>query len=330
MSGLRDIPLLDIGDGGGIGLYETSADAARRMLDAGRRMYGAVPLVVADRISRAWLARNRTPYGDEVDHIARGLGRPGAHVLNLSFEWGCTTSAHAEPGGGHARLMRVLDWPFHGLGREVVAARRSSPAGEWLDLTWPGAVGVIQATAPGRFAAAINQAPMTTTGLPLAFDWLANRRRVWRSTALPPPHLLRRVFEQARTYAEAKCLLTETEICIPTLFTLAGVAPGEGCVIERTETRAVVTQTVDGAPATIANKWLAMPAGGRARADENDERRSTMVRQANRRWDELEWLVPPILNERTRLAFSAEPATGALVARGFEVDGPATTVLRLG
>jgi hypothetical protein len=39
-------------------------------------------------------------------------------------------------------------------------AHRYGPAGEFFDVTWPGAVGTLTAVAPGRFAAAINQAPL--------------------------------------------------------------------------------------------------------------------------------------------------------------------------
>jgi hypothetical protein len=37
---------------------------------------------------------------------------------------------------------------------------------------------------------------------------------------------------------------------------------------------------------------------------------------------DLAWLRPPVLNPTTRLAFYAEPASGRLVAQGFEADGP--------
>jgi hypothetical protein len=37
---------------------------------------------------------------------------------------------------------------------------------------------------------------------------------------------------------------------------------------------------------------------------------------------DLAWLKPPVLNPTTRLVLSAEPASGRLVAQGFEADGP--------
>ena len=42
------------------------------------------------------------------------------------------------------------------------------------------------------------------------------------------------------------------------------------------------------------------------------------------------WLQAPLLNQTTRLVMSAEPASGRLVARGYEADGPATRFLAVG
>ena len=57
-------------------------------------------------------------------------------------------------------LARTLDWPFPGLGRHLEVARMRGPAGDFDNVTWPGYVGALTASAPGRFAASINQAPL--------------------------------------------------------------------------------------------------------------------------------------------------------------------------
>lgn len=41
------------------------------------------------------------------------------------------------------------------------------------------------------------------------------------------------------------------------------------------------------------------------------------------------WLIPPILNHFTRVAFVANAATGLLMAQGWESDGPATQIFTL-
>ena len=283
-----------------------------------------VALRLADAVSRRWLARWHDPYVQEIDRIAALIGRPGAYFLNVSYEWGCTSSAGPPAAGDAPLLTRVLDWPERGLGRHVVAARIHSPIGRWLSLTWPGYTGVLQAVAPGRFAAALNQAPMEQ---PIGFyplDWLINRTRVWKQPHLTAAHLLRRVFEQAPDFATAKQMLTETPIALPAIYILAGVKPGEACVIERMPEAAHV---IDG-PASAANAWQAPNWSGRARGNDNLERQQVM-RTARPSLDPaFPWLQPPVLNRRTRLVFVAEAASGAFVAQGFEGEKPATLALQ--
>src|SRR3546814_9614724 len=117
--------------------------------------------------------------------------------------------------------------------------------------------------APGRFAVSINQPPARLTrigpfGVPLIVDWFLTRRKVSRSTALPPTHLLRQVCEQARDYAEARRMLGEVPVCIPVFFALCGTGPTEGCLIERLETRAFTFE----APVCAGNHWHTPGRGG--------------------------------------------------------------------
>ena len=58
-------------------------------------------------------------------------------------------------GGLAAELARTLDWPFPGLGRFVELVRMRGPAGEFINVTWPGYVGALTALAPGRFVGGI-------------------------------------------------------------------------------------------------------------------------------------------------------------------------------
>ena len=241
-----------------------------------------------------------------------------------------TSGAAPPPSGrrrtiGGSRLLRVLDWSLAGLGAQVVAARRTGPAGPWTDLTWPGFSGVIQALAPGRFAAAFNQAPMETRGSGLVLDWLRNRNELWRRPALPPAHLLRRVFDHAADYATARSWLTETPIALPAIFILCGTGPDEGCVIERLQDSA---ELIDG-PAAAANHWQRVARAGRARGAESARRRDQLAARQSTAGADLAWLAPPVLNRTTRLAMTAEPASGRLCARGYEADGPATAQLSL-
>jgi len=141
-----------------------------------------------------------------------------------------------------------------------------------------------------------------------------------------PAHLLRRVAEEARNFSEAKQMLAEALVSTPGIFTLAGVAPNETAVIERTETEARVRT---GSAAIAANHWGEPGWKGRARGDSSLER-SEAIKQIAANFDEdFAWLSPPILNEKTRLAMIADAKVGRLIARGYEADGPATQSLDL-
>src|SRR5207302_615514 len=166
-------------------------------------------------------------------------------------------------------LVRTLDWPFPGLGRNLQVARMQGNVGSFDNVCWPGYVGVLTASAPGRFAAAINQAPMKRRTLHpklRPFDIGANALATWRITFIPPDHPLREVFETCGTFAEARRRLERTPIARPAIFTLAGCRPGERCVIERTEQGFASRDDATGS----ANDWLASkpPWEARMRADQ--------------------------------------------------------------
>ncbi len=314
------IPLVELGAGGPLRLLERELPRAHALLALARRRHGRPLLRLGDRLSRAWLARTDNPFRHEILAVSDILGVPGAIMLNLSFEWGCTSGVAPDPAGRGNRLLRVLDWPVDGLGRHVVVARNDAPAGAYFDITWPGAVGVLTAMAPGRFAAAINQAPMIRHGLTFAGDWAKNRIAVWHSRELPPAHLLRHAFANAADYAALKEILVHTPIALPALFILSGTRANEGCVIQRLERRAFVH---DG-PVACANDWLSPGLHGRSRGHDNRPRREALTHIQTGPGHGFDWLQPPILNRRTRLAVVANAALGQLELVGIEHERPAT------
>jgi hypothetical protein len=320
---LPEIPVFDVGADWPFETLEHAFERANALLNEGSGRVPKIAITIADAISRRWLERWHEPYLVEIDRISARIRRPGAYFLNLSYEWGCTSSAGPSPDGGSARLMRVLDWPDRGLGRYIVAARVDGDAGAWLTLTWPGYTGVLQAVAPGRFAVALNQAPMEQPVGIYLLDWLVNRLRLWQRPHSAPAHLLRQVFERASDFAEAKAMLSETPIALPAIYTLAGIEPGEACAIERLPNAA---HTIEG-PACAVNAWQTPDWPGRARGADN-AKRLDLMRSAVRSLDrEFHWLQPPIFNRRTRLAFVADASSGSLVAQGYEAERAATAVL---
>ena len=319
------IPLVELGAAPTATLVEAETERVHALLTAARRAYSPPVLAAGDRISRRWLEKAANPYTEEIADVAARLPGPGGWMLNLSHEWACTSGVAPTADGGSSRLLHTLDWQMAGLGENLLAVRRHGLAGPWLDVTWPGFVGTLQGLAPGRFAAAFNQAPLRRrSGLFLA-DWAVQRAAFWRSRHLPPAHLLRQVFEEAVDYAEAKERLVETPLALPVIFALSGLKPDEGCIIERLETRAFVRE----APVAAANHWQAAGLAGHSRGVESEARSRLLSERLSGAESNLDWVVPPVLNELTRVALLAEAARGRLAVQGYEAYGPATAVLEI-
>ena len=320
------IPILHVPPGQEPGVASALAEPVRLalLLEGARRTYTPWGLGFAEARSQAWSGRSSSPYAGAVAQVGRAMGRPGAYLLNHSYEWGCTAGVAPHPGGG-AMLVRTLDWPFDGLGRALMVTSHWTAAGRTLAVTWPGMVGVLSGLASGRFAAAINQPPLPLPGWGRAAGWLAARRRVHRSRALPPDHLLRLAFDTCGSFAEAAALLRAIPVCLPAIFTLAGPA-GEALVIERTADTAR-----EAAVPVAANHWTAAGSpAGRPRDASSLARHAAMRRLVadGHRWS-LDWVRAPILQPGTRLAMLADPRSGRLLVQGWERTGPATPVLDL-
>ncbi len=323
--GLPVIPLLDVRGKGPAALVEMAPDRVAAIIAHGRRGYGGLALRLGDRATRRWLTRNGNPYRDDIAAVAERISMPGAYLLNLSYEWTCTSGVGPDPGGSGNRMLRTLDWPLPGLGGNVVVARQDGGAGTYYNVTWPGFVGVFTAMAPSRFSAAINQPPMKAFTRSCWFDWAIARTGMWRKSGLPPSHLLRKAFDECGSYADAKRMLCEAPLCAPAFFALSGHEDHAGCVIERTEHDAAVHET----PTSIANHWLKFDRPGRVRGAESVGRRELMETLRETAPNDFSWVIPPILNPTTRLAVVANAARGFLLARGWEADGPATRIFTL-
>ncbi|MEL6297981.1 MAG: hypothetical protein AAFQ45_05370 [Pseudomonadota bacterium] len=331
--GLATIPVTATSAAFPLETLEAHRQRADALLDDATRGVPRSVLRTLDAISRRWIAKACPEALPEIDLIAEHLKRPGAYFLSVNYEWGCTAAVRTSDDGASAELVRVLDWHTPGLGRHVIAADVQATAGSFATLTWPGFTGVLQATAPGRFAASLNQAPMARAGGGLyPLDWFANRVRVWRKRGRTPGHLLRAAFETCRSYDAARELLATAPITAPCIYAIAGLGPREMCIIERTEADAAI---YDG-PGVTANVWRTPGWHGRPRGADNAERVCQLSKvpaidatMSAGRDAAFDWVGAPVRNDLTRLMLRATPASGDLIAQGFEADGPATHVLAM-
>ena len=313
-------------------LYRRSAlflvDAAKGMFGEAARTAIAASMTFTDRASRRWLERSRNPYLVEIAAAAETLRVSGVYMLNVCFEWGCTSGVWQW--GDVALLRRVLDWPIPSLGEHLVVAHQKGAAGDFFNVTWPGYSGVLQGAAPGRFAGAINQAPMRRHGGGLRGDWLLERVAAGRNFALPPAHLLRRAFETAADYAAAKTMLCETPIAVPAIFVLSGVYRHDGCVIERTENSFAVRDMASGhvcATNHFESRLNDSARGWRARPIDSHGRLG-YARTTGATHD-FSWFAPPIANVNSRLAMTADAAGPSLSVMGVAGAAPVTEIFHL-
>jgi hypothetical protein len=334
------IPFVDLRGKTPVDLLRAYPDRARDLVRASRKSWGiwsdaasVVALPVADALSRHWLKRQNNPYLYEIESIADVLRKPGGYALNVCFEWGCSSGVWST--GETVSLLRVLDWPFPGLGQYTLVALQSGKAGIFYNITWPGMAGVFNAMAPGRFSAAINQAPMRRHQLTFPGDWIKNRIGMRGQMGIPPAHLLRQVCENAKTYAEAKEALAKTPIAIPAIFVLAGVVSGEGCIIERLENDVEIIELREKSHIVSANHFVTrldgVGKGWRPREIDSVGRYRYCNGLDAHELDvpHFGWLKAPVINAKTRLSMLADATGTRLMVQGYEGIVPATRIFHM-
>jgi branched-chain amino acid transport system substrate-binding protein len=323
---LASIPIVDVRNGGPVRHATESRARARALRDECIRWLPRVAaglLPAIDSVTRRWLVQSRSSYAGEVKAIAAELDFSGIWFLNGCYQWGLH---RAPPANRTAQrwMARTLDWPFRASAVMPEIARMRGSAGRVLQRDG-GYVGVLTASAPGRFAACINQAPMlrrTSRPWLRSYDMVLNARHTWGIRHVPPDHLLRDVFETCATFGEAKHRLETTPIARPVIYTLAGCHPGERCVIERTQDD-FFSRTHD---TCAANDWLLnMPRWeprvaaeafftrtGEEAAENSRTRRDQLAVWPGVFGTEFDWVTPPVLNSQTRIAVEMCPASGVL------------------
>ena len=204
--------------------------------------------------------------GDKLRSVTEALKRHTSVFRKGALA--CTAGARHIEGLGMTHV-RSMDWPVDGLGRHTLILHHVNvPAGDFYSVGWPGYSGVLSGFKPGAFSATINQA-----------DVIRMPNLQW-----PPTHLLRWVFENCRTYAEALTILRNTPVCFPAFILLAG--PDKAAVIELGPDGNTIKPMSKGQPIAIANDYLSSKrqkmAGIYGQQADSDYRRKAMLRKLRR------------------------------------------------
>ncbi len=336
----NSIPFVDLRGKTPVDLMRSFPDKSYELIQAARRTWGlpsyiasAATLPFADKYSYRWMQRTGNPYLAEIESMADIVEQRGVYALNLCYEWGCTSGMWRT--NDTISMLRVLDWPFPALGKHVIIAHQEGKAGEFYNITWPGISGVFTGMAPGRFTAAINQAPMRKHGRGFIGDWLTNRKMAYKSDAIPAAHLLRDVFENTATYAEAREKLMKTPLAVPATFVLGGMKPGEGCVIERLEEYSEIFDLSADHHVHATNHFVSSfnKAGKGWWPREIDSagryRHAGSIGGYELEQEGFSWLRAPIINANTRLCVIADAATNRLQVQGYEGSLPVTELFHM-
>jgi hypothetical protein len=303
-------------------VFYAEQDRAEELAEAGHLVYSRELLALGDVFAKRWLKKTNMPFSADVFAVGKALGMSGIASLNLSFEFGCTTGAGSID--GKQVMRRTLDWPLTEMAPHVVAAKLEGTRGPYLTLTYPGFVGALQGVVPGEYSVAVNQAPLTKVTGVKAIDWLLSVQRTLSSGFTPPAFLLRQVLESCATYDEAVAMLTDTPICIPAIYTIAGAEDGQNLVIERVQEKAW-----QHSESFAANHWENGEAPGKKRTPDSRRRRSEMLHTFTAT-DTLAWLKEPILDPTTVLAFEADVKEGVLSAVAVKDGERISQVLTIG
>jgi hypothetical protein len=313
----------------------THRERANRTLEIATRGVPKPLLSAGDGLAHLWLKATDNPWRGLIRSLADTLDYPGVALMNLCYEWGCTTAAGQLR--GRPAMARTVDWPFVGLGSLVVVVIEPTRYGPVAFITWPGFVGAVTAFAPGRFAIAVNKAPLPVISRSLQLDRTAAAIHAFAGGGLPITHLVRQVALEAPDFMTVvQELVRPRRVTAPGLVVACGVRPEEAVVIERFRSHAKIHRSEHGS-LCVANDWLSPgPKGWPPSAGATPEQRVEDCRRRVRSLSayfptdpgDFSWVAPPVLNNNTRAALFCSPAEERLVVQGYDLfgQGPAAPV----
>lgn len=176
-------------------------------------------------------------YSEELTRIAELLGVPVGKVILLQLAYeafaACTSVvATGDAADGHPLHIRTMDWEMPELERltiEVDFQRSGRTVASAT--TWAGYVGVVTGLRVGAFSLSVNYRRTELMSEKPVAAFMKNLWGVVRSK-WPVSYVLREVLTQEAplTYSGVLRFFRGVHLVAPCYITVAGTAPGEGCV----------------------------------------------------------------------------------------------------
>ena len=98
MTARSKIAIHHLGAAGAAGLAAAAPEILAQLYRNAQRLYTPPAVFAGDVLSQRWLERSHNPYLDEIRAVQARLPGRGAYLLNMSYEWACTTSVAPDPG----------------------------------------------------------------------------------------------------------------------------------------------------------------------------------------------------------------------------------------
>jgi hypothetical protein len=191
--------------------------------------------------------RTANRFHAEITSFAERLGVDWRQLLlaNISYDLmlamiGCSTVALATPSG--PVLARNMDWwPEHLLARASAVTRWMRGSTQIFSAAgWPGSVGVVSGVSERGFGLVLNAVSSPEGSSPTGYPMLL---------------FLRRVLEEADSFATALEWLKTEKLASSGLVTLVGSRNEDRVVVERTPSRAALRHPVGSAPLVTTNHY---------------------------------------------------------------------------
>ena len=208
-------------------------------------------------------------------------------------------------------------------------------AGDFVNVTWPGYVGTLTASAPGRFAAAINQAPLwrrTRRPWLRPYDLAVNAFRTWPHSVLPTrPSAARGVrdlprFRRGQASARDRTDRASGDLHAHRLRARRALRDrAHRTSVCHARPRDIGGQRLAAHHDAVGGAGLRQPVAdhftGRG-GGQQPTRGARRLRPGRKPFGHADfaWVTPPVLNPFTRIAVEMCAASGTVRVVGYEVD----------